>query len=86
MWPINRLQELVYAIALRRFQLVNLSKTAFESVLQEVDLTKLELLIVDDEVYDRTTEAILVKLVKDFSEKLALQLGSKSAMAAAKKS
>ncbi|KAF9900743.1 hypothetical protein EC991_006935 [Linnemannia zychae] len=84
-WPIDHLNQLVYAISLRHLYLVNLSKTALEDVLQEVDLTNLELLVIDDEGYDWSTEAILVERMVEFSEKLIVRLGSKSTRTVAKR-
>ncbi|KAF9904215.1 hypothetical protein EC991_002918 [Linnemannia zychae] len=72
------LPDLVTAVALTRLYLVDLGKPALIKLLKVVDLSKLELLVIDDNEYDWGAEGILAARMAQLRPNLVVQLGFKS--------
>ncbi|KAK3845738.1 MAG: hypothetical protein J3R72DRAFT_20971 [Linnemannia gamsii] len=77
---IKWLPDLVTAVALTRLYLVDLGATVLTKMLKAVDLAKLEVLVIDDEEYDWTTERVLIGRLGQFRPNLVVQLGYKTSM------
>ncbi|KAF9129801.1 hypothetical protein BGW39_003801 [Mortierella sp. 14UC] len=75
---IKWLPDVITAVALTRLYLVDMGKPALMKMLNAVDLSRLELLVIDDKEYDWATEGILVARAAQFRSNLVVQLGFKS--------